>query len=141
VQLACAGAVDVVELDTSHFKGNAPGGASLRADGGDLLPQTALQPDTRHRFALPGRPTAGQVRLDVYPDGGVARLRVFGIPTPAARTALASRFLRLLPEPQFAALLEAAGLPPGEAAPLSAPRAALANLPPSLRERLRLSPS
>ena len=141
VQLACAGAVDVVELDTSHFIGNAPGWASLRTDGGDLLPRTALQPDTRHRFAVPGRPTAGQVRLDVYPDGGMARLRVFGVPTPSARTALANRFLRLLPESQLAALLDATGLPPGEAARLTEPRAGLADLPPSLRERLRLHPA
>lgn len=123
VRLACAGAVEMVELDTSHFVGNAPGWAALRYDGPgegpgegrDLLPRTALQPDTRHRFAVPGGLVAGQVHLDVYPDGGMARLRVFGRPTPEARTALADRFLSLLPEPQLASLLRAAGLPPGEA--------------------------
>src|SRR5579859_5430615 len=115
VRLACTGAVEMVELDTSHFVGNAPGWAALRYDDGDLLPRTALQPDTRHRFAVPGGPVAGQVRLDVYPDGGMARLRVFGRPTAQARSALADRFLRLLPEPQLASLLRAAGLPPGEA--------------------------
>ena len=70
VRLACAGSVEVVELDTSHFVGNAPGWATLSGDGGDLLPRTALQPDTRHRFAVPGGPVTGQVRLDIYPDGG-----------------------------------------------------------------------
>src|SRR5246127_4930309 len=54
VRLACAGVVDLVELDTSHFKGNAPGWASLGSGGGDLLARTALQPDTRHRFAVAG---------------------------------------------------------------------------------------
>ena len=82
VQLACAGAVEVVELDTSRFVGNAPGWASLRGDGGDLVPRTALQPDTRHRFAVPGAPVAEQARLDIYPDGGLARLRVLGRPRP-----------------------------------------------------------
>jgi allantoicase len=116
VRLACAGSVEVVELDTSHFVGNAPGWASLGSDSGDLLPRTALQPDTRHRFAVPGGPVTGQVRLDIYPDGGMARLRVTGRPTAQARAALAERFLRLLPEPQLAGLLRAAGLPADEAA-------------------------
>src|SRR6201987_5530790 len=115
VRLACAGSVEVVELDTSHFVGNAPGWATLSGDGGDLLPRTALQPDTRHRFAVPGGPVTGQVRLDIYPDGGMARLRVLGRPTAAAREALADRFLRLLPEPQLAGLLRAGGPPAGGA--------------------------
>ena len=121
VRLACAGSVEVVELDTSHFVGNAPGWAALAgdgpgADGTALLPRTALQPDTRHRFAVPGGPVTGQVRLDIYPDGGMARLRVLGRPTAQARTTLAERFLSLLPESQLAGLLESAGLPPAEAA-------------------------
>ena len=143
VRLACAGAVEVVELDTSHFVGNAPGWATLGSDGGDLLPRTALQPDTRHRFAVPGETVAGQVRLDIYPDGGMARMRVFGRPTPAARAALADRFLRLLPEPQLTGLLRAAGLPPDEAARRAAARDGLDSLdglPPSVREQFRLSP-
>jgi allantoicase len=137
VRLACTGSVEVVELDTSHFVGNAPGWGSLGSDGGDLLPRTALQPDTRHRFAVPGRPVAGQVRLDIYPDGGMARLRVFGKPTAAARAELTDRFLRLLPEPQLASLLQNAGLPPEEAARRAGARAgldALDGLPPSARE-------
>ena len=115
VRLACAGSVEVVELDTSHFVGNAPGWAALGYDGGELIARTRLQPDTRHRIAIQGGPVAEQVRLDVYPDGGLARLRVFGPPTQAARAALADRFLRLLPEPQLAGLLRAAGRPPDEA--------------------------
>jgi allantoicase len=109
-------------------------------DGGDLLARTALQPHTRHRFAVPGGPVARQVRLDVYPDGGMARLRVLGPPTPAARAALADRFLRLLPGPQLADLLRSAGLPPAEAARRAGSRAGLADLPPSVRARFRLGP-
>jgi allantoicase len=141
VRLACEGSVEVVELDTSHFVGNAPGWAMLRGDSGELLPRTALQPDTRHRFAVPGGPVAGQVRLDVYPDGGMARLRVFGRPTAAARTALAERFLRLLPESQLAGLLRAVGLPLDEAARRAEARVGLASLdglPPSVRELFKL---
>ena len=138
VRLACAGSVEVVELDTSHFVGNAPGWAALSYDGGDLLARTALQPDTRHRFAVPGGPVAEQVRLDVYPDGGMARLRVFGRPTPAARTALADRFLRLLPEPHLAGLLRAAGRPADEATRRAGSRGGLEDLPPSAREQFSL---
>ena len=141
VRLACAGSVEVVELDTSHFVGNSPGWAVLSYDRGDLVPRTALQPDTRHRLAVPGGPVAGQVRLDVYPDGGMARLRVFGRPTAAARTALAERFLRLLPESQLAGLLRAVGLPLDEAARRAEARVGLASLdglPPSVRELFKL---
>ena len=81
---------------------------------------------------------AGQVRLDVYPDGGMARLRVFGRPTPQARAELADRFLRLLPGTQLAALLRAAGLAPDEAARRAGAWAGLADLPPAEHERFRL---
>jgi allantoicase len=146
VRLACAGSVEVVELDTSHFVGNAPGWATLSGDGpgdgpaGDgraLLPRTALQPDTRHRFAVPGGPVTGQVRLDIYPDGGMARLRVLGRPTAGARAELAGRFLRLLPEAQLTGLLRAAGLPAAEAGAIAV--ASPGDLPSSLREQLRLN--
>ncbi|SDG35217.1 allantoicase [Lentzea fradiae] len=88
LRLATAGVVRLVELDTSHFKGNAPGWATVsacdeRTDPDtwfDLLPRTRLQPDTRHRFVVdPKEATA--VRLDIHPDGGMARLRVIGSPT------------------------------------------------------------
>jgi allantoicase len=138
VRLACAGSVEVVELDTSHFVGNAPGWAALGYDGGDLIERTRLQPDTRHRIAIQGGPVAEQVRLDVYPDGGMARLRVFGTPTPAAREALADRFLRLLPEEQLAGLLRAAGLPPDEAGLRARGRTGLAGLPPAGYVQFRL---
>jgi allantoicase len=141
VRLACSGAVEVVELDTSHFVGNAPGWATLGGDDGiPLLPRTALQPDTRHRFAVAGGPVTGQVRLDIYPDGGMARLRVFGQPTAAARTQLAERFLRLLPAPQLEATLRTAGLAPAEAARHAARPGSftLDALPPSARALFRL---
>ena len=140
VRLACAGSVEVVELDTSHFVGNSPGWATLGYDGGDLLARTTLQPDTRHQFAVAGGPVAEQVRLDVYPDGGMARLRVYGAPTRQARAALADRFLRLLPRPQLAGLLRAAGLEPDEAARRAGSRNGLADLPPGARSAFRIGP-
>jgi allantoicase len=44
----------------------------------EIVPNAKLQPHNRHRFvAQPGMP-ATHVRLNIYPDGGVARLRLFG---------------------------------------------------------------
>ena len=98
VRLAARGTVRVVELDTTWFLGNAPGAAALSAHDGDgrwspLLARTVLQPDTRHRFVL-AEPVAAatHVRLDVYPDGGMARLRLWGTPTADGLAALQARW-------------------------------------------------
>ncbi len=83
VRLAGTGVVRMVELDTSCFLGNAPGAASVqgrRPDGEwyDVLPRIELQPDTRHRFLVDAPDPVTDVRLDIFPDGGMARLRVHG---------------------------------------------------------------
>jgi allantoicase len=92
VRLGAAGIVQRAEIDTRHFKGNAPGSCSLEACTtpveipGDeerwleLLPRIALLPDTCHVFESQIAVLAGMthVRLNIYPDGGVARLRLFG---------------------------------------------------------------
>jgi allantoicase len=91
VQLGRRGRLQRIEVDTSHFKGNAPGSCLLEgcdAGGGspedwrEILPRTPLRPHTRHLFdelaanALDTPFT--HVRLSIFPDGGVARLRLFG---------------------------------------------------------------
>ncbi|CRK58641.1 Allantoicase [Alloactinosynnema sp. L-07] len=97
VRLAAEGVIRFAELDTTHFKGNAPGWAQLTGaadvDGPwfPLLDRTRLQPDTRHRFPVAGGPVS-HVRLDIYPDGGMARLRLHGGLTAAGNSALAARF-------------------------------------------------
>jgi allantoicase len=91
VQFGIPGTIRGVEVDTSWFKGNAPGSCSLEVlEAGDplsseakwrrILPQVALRPDTVHRFekeVSPGPPST-HARLNIFPDGGVARLRLFG---------------------------------------------------------------
>jgi allantoicase len=90
VRLACRGVIHRVKLDTDHFKGNAPGSCMLEyCDAGasfntetahwnPLVPEVPLYPDARHRWEdLVPRP-ATHVRLNIFPDGGVARLRLFG---------------------------------------------------------------
>jgi allantoicase len=89
VKLACEGVVRRVEIDTAHFKGNYPDTCSIDP----LLPRTKLQADTRHIFVdeLNDAGPITQLRLNVYPDGGVSRLRVYGTATEAGRAAMVTR--------------------------------------------------
>jgi allantoicase len=86
IQLAAPGRLLLAELDTTQFKFNAPGWAELvgyTVDGQEatVLPKTRLQPDTWHRFRLSvALPVVERVRLKIYPDGGVGRLRLIGRP-------------------------------------------------------------
>jgi allantoicase len=97
VRLAGAGTVRRLVLDTSCFVGNAPAEVLVRgcvgAPDGDrapdgwvtLLPRGAVQPDTRHVVPVAAEASGApvdHVRLDVFPDGGLARLRVLGELTP-----------------------------------------------------------
>jgi allantoicase len=114
IRLAAAGSIERLEIDTSHFKGNAPGRATVEgvhapgvaADqlaGWRMLLGSPLQPHTRHVFddELRRIGPVTHLRLSVFPDGGVARLRAHGtlaadpmvgrlnaLPTDAARAAL-----------------------------------------------------
>ncbi|MFL6130555.1 MAG: allantoicase [Mycobacteriales bacterium] len=127
VRLATTGVVRLAELDTSWFLHNAPGAARLTgcvpdrsqpndpATWPELLPRAPLLPDTRHRFVLAGGPAVTDVRLDVYPDGGMARLRLWGVPTAAGRSRLGRTWFDTLPAAQAVEVLVAAGVPAAEA--------------------------
>ena len=108
VDLATEGIVAQVEIDTSCFIGNAPGEVALTAlDGPDsvLLPRTRVQRDAVNRFLLDaGRPVR-RLRLDIYPDGGLARFRAIGEPTATGRTALFLRWYDNLPDDAAAAVM------------------------------------
>ncbi len=84
IRLAGPGRIRLAEIDTSYFLGNSPAAARLTGrttDGTELelLSRTELLPDTRHRFAItPVAASVAEVRLDIYPDGGLARLRLYG---------------------------------------------------------------
>ena len=104
VKLATRGSVRKIEVDTNHFKGNFPESCSIegclapsrdllacdfrdRADlkWTEILPRTKLQADHRHYFEKELQQAAAStgfdyVRLNIYPDGGVSRLRVHGVP-------------------------------------------------------------
>jgi allantoicase len=92
VGFAAPSVVSLVEIDTSGYIGNSPGAASVRGHTGGpweadaswapLLPRTPLLPDTPHRFRVGPSAARDLARLDVFPDGGVARLRLYGSLTP-----------------------------------------------------------
>jgi len=97
VKLGKPGFIKRVEVDTNHFKGNYPDMCSVETcgvegkvvdsltwtgfDWAEILPKTKLKPHFRHFFQreLKVDGTASHVKLNIYPDGGVSRFRVFGI--------------------------------------------------------------
>jgi allantoicase len=94
VRLGTPGLVKRIELDTNHFKGNYPDSASIEGcfapdasiatlgsvEWIEVLPQTKLKPHHRHFFSreLGAAGPISHVRLNIYPDGGVSRLRIYG---------------------------------------------------------------
>ena len=94
IKLAAVGTVERLELDTSHFKGNAPAraevaGATSAEGPWRLLLASPMQPHTRHVFDAELR-RIGPVThllLSVFPCGGVARLRAWGELAPDATAA------------------------------------------------------
>ena len=107
VGFAAPSVVSLVEIDTSGYIGNSPGTASVRRHAGGaweadsswapLLPQTPLLPDTPHRFRVAPSAACDLVRLDVFPDGGVARLRLHGSLTPEGLTEVRRRWAETAP--------------------------------------------
>jgi allantoicase len=107
VKLATEGHVRRIEVDTNHFKGNYPDTASIEGsrDGEtwtDLLPRTKLQAHTRHYFIdeLVSDGPFTHLRMNVFPDGGVSRLRVWGNATVEGRRAAALRRINTMFHPR-----------------------------------------
>ena len=93
VKLARAGVIKGLDIDTSHFTGNYPPAASLEAcflrDGEspdantawtEIVPAQSLQGNSHHYVELSGSVAYTHLRLNIYPDGGIARLRVYAQP-------------------------------------------------------------
>ncbi|MEV7425258.1 MULTISPECIES: allantoicase [unclassified Streptomyces] len=122
-RLAEQAEIHAVEIDTAYLKGNAAGWATLWVRDGapepepdpapgtpaeeesgtgagtggwtEILPRTALQPDTNHRYVLPAGVVASEARIDIFPDGGISRLRLFGSLTDRGAERLAARHREL----------------------------------------------
>mgnify|MGYP001287907720 FL=1 len=108
VRLARPGLIRGVDLDTSHFTGNYPPAIAL--EGCDLahgdpdahtewfpvLAAMNLGGNAHHYVALDGQRRVSHLRVNLYPDGGLARLRVYGVPDPALAQADADGLIDLV---------------------------------------------
>ncbi len=117
IRLGAAGTIRRVELDTTHFRGNAPGRVMIEAESFDgewrvLLPETPVQAHTVHSFEdqLRVLGEVRRVRLNVIPCGGVARLRVFAEVASELSTAI-ERLNQASDEEAQAVLLACCGAP------------------------------
>ncbi|WP_085885456.1 allantoicase [Oceanibacterium hippocampi] len=91
IRLGVAGMIHGVDIDTRHFTGNYPPAASIEACAGEAEPgpdavwtrivaPTALGPGARHFVAVAEQGPWNWVRVTMHPDGGIARLRLYGQP-------------------------------------------------------------
>lgn len=94
IQLATTGIIDGVDIDTNHFLGNHPPFASIEAcnmEGAttenllaentvwtEILPKSPLDLGSQNFYAIDAKENWTHLKLHIYPDGGVARLKVYG---------------------------------------------------------------
>ncbi len=130
LRLAAEATLARIEIDTNHFKGNYPDTCMIegcQADGleiepaawREIIPRTKLQAHTQHLFddTLADRGPFTHLRINIYPDGGVSRLRLTGALTRAGSLSLRVRRLdTLLRHEAEAELLACCGAPAWAAA-------------------------
>ena len=89
LKLGKPGKIFDIDIDTSHFNGNQPTHASLegcfsrskpnkKTKWTRLLGKKKLGPNKNHNFKSQNKSTFNYIRLNIFPDGGVARLRLYG---------------------------------------------------------------
>ena len=92
IQLATAGKIHGVDIDTNHFLGNHPPFASIdtcyiepgsdtddkKTQWKEILPKSPLKAGSQNFYEIKDRSINTHLRLNIYPDGGVARLKVYG---------------------------------------------------------------
>ena len=100
-KLGMQGVVEEVVVDTRYFKGNAPGWVSVAVsdDGGvwhEVLSRVEVESDSVNELALAEPADARWVKLEIHPDGGVARFRVLGRPGSEAAAGKRLQYLNSL---------------------------------------------
>jgi allantoicase len=92
IQLAHKGLIEKAVVDTAHFKGNYPDRCSLEGCQSNtheevlnnkvhwetILTEQKLSADAEHEFIIENKNVFSHVRLNIFPDGGISRLRLFG---------------------------------------------------------------
>jgi allantoicase len=92
IEMAAPGRIHGVDIDTNHFLGNHPPHASIdacyissgkkqdweKAPWKEVLPKSPLQPGSQNFYEISDKEICTHLRLNIYPDGGVARLKVYG---------------------------------------------------------------
>ncbi|MDA9563156.1 allantoicase [Flavobacteriales bacterium] len=89
IKLGATGVIKGFDVDTNHFLGNHPPFCSIEACNTpdddleqttwhEVLPKFSLEPGSQHFFEVNNEKQWTHVKLHIYPDGGVARLRVYG---------------------------------------------------------------
>ena len=100
LRLGKPGMIKELDIDTNHFVGNFPSHASVDAcqvppftalgeimdevEWTEILSRVEIQGDSQNRFAIHYEESFTHLRLNIYPDGGVARFRVYGQPEESA---------------------------------------------------------
>lgn len=95
IKLAFPGVIKCLDIDTNHFTGNHPPFASVDGlyldkepavsawekqsfDWIPILGKSNLNPGSQHLFDVSCKQVCNYIRLNIFPDGGVARFRVYG---------------------------------------------------------------
>jgi allantoicase len=100
LRLGKPGVIKELDIDTNHFVGNFPSQASVDAcrvptftaigeimdevEWTEILSRVKIQGDSQNRFAIHYEESLTHIRLNIFPDGGVARFRVYGNPEDSA---------------------------------------------------------
>ena len=90
IKLGRPGKIFNVDIDTSYFSGNHPSQASLEACYAKknptkktiwktILNKKKLGPNRNHNFKINNHSTFNFIKLNIFPDGGVARIKINGI--------------------------------------------------------------
>ena len=99
IKLGVKGIIKGLDIDTNHFLGNHPPYASVevavineneditsdKINWTEILTKSPLNPGSQNLFSVKNfdeKRLWTHIRLNIFPDGGVARFRVYGEPTP-----------------------------------------------------------
>jgi len=89
IKLGKPGSINKVDVDTSHFNGNQPSMVSLEGcysksknirdlKWKTLIGKKKIKPNSHHIFNTSSKTIFTHIKLNIFPDGGVARLRLYG---------------------------------------------------------------